>query len=144
MSSSPSRSHDTQQTSRRRLLASVGTVSAVSIAGCNGIDPFGGSDGDGDSIEVLVENDTDDLARIAVYVTDRDGDSLFSRVYELEPHSIDQSGAVDARPATVSVFTPNGTSATWEYSPENSLNCERTDIGLTLTPEQTVESWSDC
>ena len=138
--SSPSR------ISRRRLLASVGVVSAVSIAGCNAIGSPGGPKGEGDTIEILVENDTDDSAQIAVHVEDPDGNTLFGRVYELGPHHLDSSAGIETRPATVAVFTPDGASATWEYSPEPDfdLACEGVDIGVTLKPERTIESWYGC
>ena len=133
-------------TSRRQLLATLGVVSAVSIAGCNAIGSVAEPKGEGDMIEVLVENRTDEIAQIAVYIADDDGNALFSRVYELEPHHLDSSASLEARPATVTVFTPDGTSTTWEYSPESEfdLNCDGVDIGVTLKPEWTIESWYAC
>lgn len=146
MSPSSSPSFGLFPISRRQLLATIGVVSTVSMAGCNAIDSLGEPEGEGDTIEILVENDTDDSAQVAVYIEDSDGNALFSRVYELEPHHIDSSAGIETRPATVTVFTPEGTATTWEYSPagEFNLNCEGIDIGVTLKPEQTIESWYGC
>lgn len=133
-------------TSRRQLLATVGGASLASMAGCNTIDLMGESEGEGDTIEILVENDTAESTQIAVYIEDCNGNSLFSRVYELGSHHLDESAGLETRPATVTVFTPDGTSATWEYSPNrnSSLNCAGADIGISLKPEQTIESWYGC
>lgn len=139
---SPSESRRTL--SRRQLLATVGTAAAGLAAGCSMIDSASQPEGEGDTIEILIENATENTAQIAVYITDSDGHSLFSRVYELEPGHLDMSGGIETRPTTVRVFTPGGTAATWEYAPKTDLDCEGVDIGVTLTEEQTIESWYGC
>ena len=105
---------------------------------------FGELEGEGDTIEILVENDTDAPAQIAVNITGSDQESLFSRVYELEPRHLDSSASIEIRPVEVTVFTPDGVSATWEYSPKGNFRCDGVDIGITLKPEKTVESWYGC
>jgi len=131
--------------SRRQLLATLGVVSAGSIAGCGSID-IGEPNGEADTIEILVENLTDELAQIAIYIEDNEENTLFSRVYELGPDNLDSSAGLETRPATVTVFTSDGTSTTWKYSPEGEFNldCEGVDIGVSLKPDQTVESWYAC
>lgn len=129
--------------SRRRLLATAGAVSLVATAGCNALASSGGPDGEGDTVEVVVVNDTDDPVSVAVRITDRDGDPLFSRVYELDPRHTDESAGVDTRPARVAVFTPDGTSASWAYAPSDHPRCEGKDVGITVTDEG-FESWYGC
>ncbi|WP_135820099.1 hypothetical protein [Halostella litorea] len=131
--------------SRRRFLATVGVATAGSLAGCAAVDLPGGSEreGEGDTVEILVENRTADPTRIGVRVEDDDGAALFSRVYSLEPDHLDQSAGVDATPATVRAFTPDGTAATWAYAPDDDLDCEGKDVGITLT-EEGFESWYGC
>lgn len=133
-----------QTFSRRRLLATVGTAAAGLVAGCSMIDSASEPEGEGDTIEILVENATESTTQIAVLITDREGHSLFSRVYELEPNHLDMSGGIENRPTTVRVFTPDGTAATWEYAPRTDFNCEGVDIGVTVTDDQTIESWYGC
>jgi len=134
------------QISRRQLLTTLGVVSAGSMAGCGSIGMSDEPEGEGDTIEILVENRTDELAQIALYIEDDNENALFSRVYELEPQHLDSSAGLETRPATVTVFTPDGTSTTWEYSPEGEidLSCEGVDIGVSLKPDQTVEWWYTC
>lgn len=146
MASNPATRSEVSRTSRRQLLATVGVVSVASIAGCNAIGSVSEPEGEGDTIEILVENDTDVSVHIAVRVEDKNGKSLFSRVYELDPHHLDESAGLETIPATVTVFTLYGTSTTWSYSPEDtsSLDCEGVDIGISLKPDGTSESWYGC
>lgn len=137
------RSEPSTTVTRRQLLAAVGTAGGVSTAGCSGVLPSD-QQGEGDTIEVLVENRSTEAATIAVRLDDRTGSSLFSRVYELESGHLDQSAGVETRPATVLVFTPDGTTAVWDYSPDTNLNCDGTDVGITLDEDGTFESWYGC
>jgi len=129
--------------SRRRLLAAGSIAVTGSLAGCSRVLPSAGSEGEGDAIEILVENRTDEQAHVGVRVEDGDGAALFSRVYSVESGHMDQSAGIDTRPATVRVFTPDGTAATWEYAPDLDIDCEGEDIGIALT-EEGFESWYAC
>lgn len=128
---------------RRRLLGTVGAAVGVSTAGCSGLLPSG-REGEGDTIEVLVENRSPDPARIGVLIEDTDGEPLFSRVYELDPQQLDQSAGIETRPATVFVFTPDGAADEWEYAPDLDIDCEGEDIGISLEGDGTFESWYAC
>jgi hypothetical protein len=128
--------------SRRRFLAAVGAAAAGSIAGCSVIAPADGPEGEGDTIEIVVLNRTDDPARVGVRVEDDEGEALFSRVYSLDPGHLDESAGIDTTPATIRAFTPDETAATWAYAPD--LDCEGQDIGITLTEEEGFESWYGC
>lgn len=130
--------------SRREFLATVGTAALGATAGCTELLPSDEPEGEGDTIEILVENRTPELARIGVRIEDEEGDALFSRVYELESEHLDESAGVETRPATVFAFTPDGTSAEWDYSPDPTWNCDGQDVGISLTREGTFESWYSC
>ncbi|WP_254521590.1 hypothetical protein [Natrinema caseinilyticum] len=73
-----------------------------------------------------------------------DGASLFSRVYELAPGQLDSSAGIEPTPATVTVFTPDGVSATWEYTPDLDVDCDGEDIGITLLSDGSIDSWYAC
>lgn len=126
------------------MLTAFGTVSATAMAGCSSIVSPGGPEGEGDTIEILVENDTDTSREIAVRIAGGDGQTLFSRVYRLEPQHLDQSAGIETRPAKVTAFTPDGASATWTYSPERDLDCDGVDVGISLRPGRTFEEWYSC
>jgi hypothetical protein len=129
---------------RRRFLAAAGTVAGIATAGCGELGLSSGPAGEGDTIEILVSNGTSEPARIAVRVEDSDGSSLFSRVYDLGAEKRDESAGIETRPSTVRVFTPDGTSATWEYAPDTDLRCEGKDIGIRLTRDEMFESYYSC
>ncbi|NUB91187.1 hypothetical protein HT576_09155 [Haloterrigena sp. SYSU A121-1] len=116
----------------------------VSVAGCSDTVLSNGSEGEGDTIEIMVENRTDDRAQIGVRVEDDDGEVLFSRVYELESGHLDSSAGIETTPATVTAFTPEGVSATWEYAPDLDMDCDGEDIGLTLQSDGSIETWYAC
>lgn len=128
---------------RRRLLGTVGAAVGVSTAGCSGLLPSG-REGEGDTIEIMVENRSSDHARIGVLIEDTDGEPLFSRVYELDPGHLDDSAGIETRPATVFVFTPDGAADEWEYVPDLDIDCEGEDIGVTLESDGTFQSWYAC
>jgi len=130
--------------SRRRLLVAAGAAAAGSLAGCSVIAPADGPEGEGDTIEVVVHNRTDDPARVGVRVEDDEGAALVSRVYSLDPGRLDESAGIDATPATIRAFTPDGTAAVWSYAPDLNQDCEGEDIGITLTEDEGFESWYGC
>lgn len=134
----------TTDRSRRDVLAAVGVIASIPISGCSDRIGSDGPEGEGDTIEIMVENRTDDRAAIGVRVEDDDGELLFSRVYELEPGHLDSSAGIETTPATVSVFTPEGVSATWEYTPDLGMDCEGEDIGITLQSDGSIDSWYAC
>lgn len=131
---------------RRRFLATLGGVTSVSIAGCS--DVFGGSDpsSDDETIELTVENRTPSPAEIAVRVIDGEGETLFSRVFTLEPGTITSRGSIETTPTRVHAFTAEGVAHTWRYAPDLPVDfeCEREDIGLTLHRDNTIEPWYTC
>ncbi|MFC4247673.1 hypothetical protein ACFOZ7_11945 [Natribaculum luteum] len=92
----------------------------------------------------MVENRTDERATIGVRVEDDDGETLFSRVYELEPGHLDSAAGIETTPSTVTAFTPEGAAATWEYAPDLDIDCEGEDIGITLRSDNSIESWYAC
>lgn len=141
---SPSPSTRTTDRSRRELLATISVMVATLISGCSDLVSSDGSEGEGDTIEIMVENQTDKRAEIGVRVEDDDGAMLFSRVYDLEPGHLDSSAGIETTPATVTVFTPEGVSATWEYAPDLDLNCDGEDIGITLQSDGSIDSWYAC
>jgi hypothetical protein len=130
--------------SRRQILAGVGAVSGVGVAGCSSALPSATQGGEGDTVEIIVTNETAEVARIAVRVEQEDGEALFSRVYRLQPGNADESAGIERSPAVIRVFTPTGAAATWEYAPPSDLDCDGRDIGITLATESTVESWYGC
>jgi hypothetical protein len=132
--------------SRRRILATVGTVASLSTAGCSGIIPSDGSEDAAEPIEVAVSNAASDVVEIAVRVLDREGMGLFSRVFSLEPGHFVSRGAIETTPAEVSAFTPDGVSHTWEYDPDlpGDFDCDRADIGLTVQQDNSIREWYKC
>lgn len=131
--------------SRRQFLATLGVVASASTAGCSGVLPDSGSSG-AEPIEVNVENRTSSQAEIAVRVVDREGETLFSRVFALGPEKMASLGSIEAAPSRVHAFTADGVSHTWEYAPDlpDDFECERADIGLTLHQDDTIEPWYTC
>ncbi|PSQ33701.1 hypothetical protein BRD05_08270 [Halobacteriales archaeon QS_9_70_65] len=130
--------------SRRELLAATGGLATLAVAGCS--ERLGGTEpeGEGDTVEVIVGNGTDEPARIAVRIEDDTGAMLFGRVYELGPHKADESAGIDTAPSTVIVFTPAGGATTWEYDPDLDVNCEEKDVGITLLPDGSFERYYTC
>jgi len=122
----------------------MGVVASTAVTGCS--DPLGsaGAGGEGDTVEMLVENRTEGIAEVGVRVEDDDGDTAFSRVYELEPRSLDSSAELETVPSTVTAFTAEGRSATWEYAPDLEMNCDGEDIGLTVQPDGSIDPWYAC
>ena len=102
------------------------------------------SEGEGDTVEVIVGNRTDEPARIAVRMEDDTGAMLFSRVYELGPDEADESAGIDTAPSTVTVFTPAGDATSWKYAPDLDVNCEGKDVGITLLPDGSFERYYAC
>lgn len=141
---SPSPPILTTDGSRRELLATISVIVSTLLSGCSNPILSSGSEGEGDTIEIMVENRSDELTEIGVRVEDDDGAMLFSRVYELEPGHLDSSASIETTPATVTVFTPEGVSATWEYTPDLDMDCDGEDIGLTLLPDGSIDSWYAC
>ncbi|WP_255150624.1 hypothetical protein [Halorarius halobius] len=129
---------DSTTPSRRSLLAAVGAGVTAATAGCNGLSS---REGEGDTHEIILTNQTGEFANVAVRVTDADGAALFSRVYELGPGKADESAGVETRPATVKAFTPDGTTAAWAFDPD--LDCEGPDVGIRLTDDG-FEEWYGC
>lgn len=132
--------------SRRRLLANIGAVTSVSMAGCSGVLPSRDSIGTDESSEVIVENRTASEVDIAVRVIDSEGEPLFSRVFAVEPEKMKSGGSIETIPSRVYAFTPDGVSHTWRYDPDlpEDFECDPKDIGLTLHRENTIEPWYDC
>lgn len=130
--------------SRRSFLAGVAAASGVASAGCAQFPSTTEPEGEGDAVEVIVTNSTADVAHVAVRIEDEAGEALLERVYEVQPGHTDESAGVDARPATVFVFTRDGLSATWEYDPDLDLDCDGEDIGIRLTEDGGIESWYAC
>lgn len=130
--------------SRRRVLATLASLTLVSTAGCS--DALSGSDSTDDPIEVSVENRTDSAAEIAVRVVDSAGATLFSHVFTLEPDTIASRGAIETAPSSVHAFTPDGIARTWQYAPDlpADFDCELKDIGLTLRRDEAIEPWYSC
>ncbi len=134
----------TGSVSRRELLALTGSIVPVTISGCSDFAFSNGTEGEGDTIEIMVENQTDERAAIGVRVENDDGEMLFSRVYELEPGHLDSAAGIETTPSTVTAFTPEGAAATWEYAPDLDIDCEGEDIGITLRSDNSIESWYAC
>ncbi|USZ69419.1 hypothetical protein NGM10_06705 [Halorussus salilacus] len=119
-------------------------IATTLISGCGDLLVSDGAEGEGDTIEIMVENRTDERAEIGVRVEDDDGSMLFSRVYELEPGHLDSSAGIETTPETVAAFTPEGASATWDYRPDVDLDCDGEDIGITLQSDGSIDSWYAC
>lgn len=130
--------------SRRAFVMMTGVAVSAATVGCNGLRSSESPEGEGDTIEVIVENQTTETAQIAVQIEDSVGTSLFSRVYEMEPNHRDESAGIDEQPATVTVFSRGGESAVWDYTPPADLDCEGKDIVFALTQEQGFAEWYSC
>jgi len=126
------------------VLALLGVIASTAVSGCSDSVLSTGSEGEGETTEIMVENRTEERATIGVRVADNEGKRLFSRVYKLESGHLDSSAGIEATPATVAVFTPDGVSATWEYSPNLDIDCEGEDIGITLRSDNSIDSWYAC
>lgn len=134
----------TESVSRRDVLASTGVIASIPVSGCSDFVLSSNSEGEGDTIEIMVENRSEELATIGVRVEDEAGEPMFSRVYELEPGHLDSSAGIETAPSTVTVFTPEGNSATWSYAPDLDIDCDGEDIGITLQADGSIDSWYAC
>ena len=130
--------------SRREVLSVAGAAASVLVSGCSDSVLSNDSEGEGDTIEIMVENRTEDLATIGVRIEDDEGELLVSHVYELEPGHLDSSAGIETTPSTVTVFTPAGNSATWQYTPDLDIDCDGEDIGITLQADGSIDSWYAC
>lgn len=129
--------------SRRELLAGIGGIASLTVAGCSELGGSGGPEGEGDTIEIFVGNGTDESAMIAVRIENDTGETLFSRVYELGPDKGDESAGIETVPSTVTAFTPEGNAASWEYDPVSDTECDQ-DIGIRLLPDGSFEYSDGC
>ncbi|MFC5279639.1 hypothetical protein ACFPM1_12855 [Halorubrum rubrum] len=129
---------------RRRFLAAAGAAASAALAGCGGVVPETAPDDDGPN-EVTVENATDSAVEVAVRVVDGEGETLFGRVFALEPETIASRDGFEAVPEEVHAFTADGLSRTWRYDPDLPIEfeCEPKDVGLTLR-EDAIEPWYGC
>ncbi|MFC7212532.1 hypothetical protein ACFQO4_00320 [Saliphagus sp. GCM10025334] len=134
----------TEGVSRRKVLALTGVLASISVSGCSELVFSNDTRGEADSIEIIVENQTEELTMIGVRVEDDEGELLFSQVYELEPGHLDSAAAIETTPSTVTVFTQDGNSATWEYAPDLDIDCDGEDIGVTLQSDHSIDSWYAC
>ncbi|MFC6973969.1 hypothetical protein ACFQL1_03675 [Halomicroarcula sp. GCM10025709] len=123
---------------RRGFLAAVG---AGAVAGCAGIDS--GPEGEGDTVEIIPVNESEDPVTLAVRVEDADGEALMSRVYDLPAGHADESEGVDTPPATVVAFTQDGRSNEWAYEPRPDLDCPGQDVGIRVSADG-IEPWYSC
>jgi hypothetical protein len=139
-----SHTSDRPVASRRQYLAGLAATALVATAGCADFGTGGGTDGEGDTVEIIVSNHTQEPANIAVRVADSDGVSLFDRVYELEAGHMDESGGVDVTPATVTAFTPEGEAASWEYAPPGDTPCDGVDFVVELAEPTGLEATYTC
>lgn len=132
--------------SRRRVLSTLGVVASVSVAGCSGVLPGSDFNSVDEPGEVIVENRTASKAEIAVRVIDREDETLFSRVFTLEPGTMMGRGAIETTPSRVHAFTAGGVSRRWRYAPDlpEEFDCDLKDVGLTLHQNNTIESWYSC
>jgi hypothetical protein len=117
--------------SRRTVLATAGSAAVASTAGCSSRE----SDGEGDTVEVIVANSTPEPARIAVRLEDEDGSATFSRVDAVDAGHTDSTAGVETPPRRIVAFTPDGVSDAWEYAPDLDVDCRGTDVGIQLTPD---------
>lgn len=132
---------------RREVLPSVGIGAPVGVAGLAGCASLGSQyTDDDDTREVVVNNEMDHTVHVAVRVEASDGESLFGHGYELDPGKTDQSagdGEVDAKPATVDVFTTEDETRTWEYTADTDLPCDTQDIGIRVRSD-TIQFYNNC
>lgn len=91
----------------------------------------------------MVVNSTEELAKIAILIENDTGETLFSRVYELDPRKGDESAGIETPPSTVTVFTPEGNAVSWEYGPDPDTECDR-DIGIRLLTDGSFEYSDGC
>lgn len=129
---------------RREVLAGFSAVAAAGVAGCGDLLRSGDRAGEAETIEIIVTNETGELAQIGVRVEDDGGSALFSRVYRLDSGRTDQSAGLDTAPAVVRVFTSTGAAEAWEYTPDSDRRCDGQDIGITLARDATIEPWYGC
>ncbi|WP_436343125.1 hypothetical protein [Natronorubrum sp. FCH18a] len=134
----------TESVSRREVLTLTGAIGSIPVSGCSDFVVSTDTEGEGDTIEIMVENRTEEPATIGVRIEDDDGDPLISRVYELEPGHLDPAAGIETIPSTVTVFTPEGSSATWKYAPDLDIDCDGEDIGITLRADGSIDSWYAC
>lgn len=134
----------TRSVSRREVLSLTGVIASILASGCSNSVLSNDSEGEGDTIEIMVENRTAELATIGVRVEDEEGELLFSRVYDLESGQLDSSAGIKTTPSTVTVFTPEGSSATWKYTPDLDIECDGEDIGITLKADGSIDAWYAC
>ncbi|WP_440765098.1 hypothetical protein [Natronorubrum sp. DTA7] len=137
MSGNQTTKSSTPVLSRRNLLHSVSVTACTMVAGCASSE---------DGIEILVDNASGQPVDVAVLLTDDEEEQLFSHVFSLELDQFGRAGDVNQKPLEIFVFTSNGNSKSWEYTPSHSRDsgCNMGNIGMTLTQEGAVDKWYDC
>ncbi|WP_152423988.1 hypothetical protein [Natronorubrum tibetense] len=130
--------------SRRGLLGGVSVITCTTVAGCTYFpSEIGASE---DEIEVLVDNASGQPVEVAVLLTDDEDEHLFSHVFSLDTDQFGRAGDITQEPLEVNIFTSNGHSKSWEYTPNHprGSDCDMGDIGMTLNQDGTVDQWYDC
>lgn len=132
---------------RRTVLQSLATGGVLGITGLSGCLSDNAEPEETPTREVVVTNEREETVQVGVRVEDRDGTSLFSHVYELESGKTDETAAdghIETQPASVLVFTPDGATKTWEYTPDTDLECDTQDIGIWVKPDQKIQFYNSC
>jgi hypothetical protein len=130
--------------SRRELLAAIGGGASVTVAGCSELGGSSDPEDEASTTEIIVGNGADDPTMIAVVVENGTGETVFNRVYELGPEKADESAGIEAVPAAVTVFTPDGNAANWELpAPDPDDGCTEA-LGIRLLPDGTFQYSYSC
>lgn len=60
--------------SRREVLSLTGVIASILVSGCSDSVLSNNSEGEGDTIEIMVENRSDELETVGVRVEDKEGE----------------------------------------------------------------------
>lgn len=122
---------------RRTLLGSAVSLSLGALAGC-----VSAPEGEGNEVEIIPSNETDERRQVTVEVASTEGTLLLNHTYELDPDETDESRGVEDDVASVSVRVPGIGEASTEYDPD--VDCGGgEDVGIRVLPDG-IEFYYSC
>jgi hypothetical protein len=117
---------------RRTLLGSAVSLSLGALAGC-----VSAPAGEGNEVEIIPSNETDERRQVTVEVEATDGTLLLNHTYDMEPGTSDESRGVENDVASVRASSPGVGEASTEYDSDPDLDCpnDAEDVQIRVAPD---------
>lgn len=123
---------------RRHLLRSAASLSALgALAGCSSA-----RQGEGNEVEILPANATDERREVTVEIGSTEGSLLLNHTYDMEPGTSDESRGVEDDVAAVRASSPGIGEASTEYDPDVDCSRPGEDVQIRVAPDGISFSYS--